>query len=166
MGVIPPKNALFRAVFTISNSTSFTYHRNFDLKLYMQHFEKMSPLYFLNVTIYGFLLFSKSAKCTRRSRRVFSLWILMLASISSTSSGSWTQALQVIRLCLHFWSIWYGWTITINDTTNLIASSLLWAGFLCWFFFPSPSLRAKHFKAKTDWSDTKKLIKPSFHIGF
>ena len=60
VGAPPPRYVPFRAVFTISNSTPFTYRRNFALKLSVQSYENMFLLSFLSVTIYGFFLFSKA----------------------------------------------------------------------------------------------------------
>ena len=135
VGVVPPIYVSFKAVFIISNSTSFTYRKDFALKILVQHSENISPLYFLIVSISRFLLFSKSAKWNNRSWRVFRIWVSILEYIPSASSRSLIQDLQVIWLCLHFGSAWYGWNVIINNKNNMIASGLLWLGRLCWFYF-------------------------------
>ena len=55
VGVVPHRYVCVRAVFTISNSTSFIYRSNFSLKLLVHHSENMSPLSFLSVPVSEFL---------------------------------------------------------------------------------------------------------------
>ena len=133
VGAPPPRYVPFRAVFTISNSTPFTYRRNFALKLSVQSYENMFLLSFLSVAISGFLPLYKAANWDRISWRVLSIWVLILASIASKYSGSLTQALQVVQMCSHFGSAWSGRTIIMNDKNYLITSGLLWAGCFYWF---------------------------------
>ena len=114
----------------------------------------MHPLTFLSVPIYGFIPFSKAAKWDRRILVVFSIWLSMLAPIPSTSSGIWTQALKFMRLCLHFGSDWYGWTVITN---NKKIPDHLWDavnGSITLLCFPSSSWINKYFKVKKAWSDT------------
>ena len=73
MEVVPPKYVSFRAVLTISTSTSLKKHRNFTLKHLVQHYENMIPLSFLGLTISVFLPFSKAVKCNRRILDYFSI---------------------------------------------------------------------------------------------
>ena len=138
-----------RLFFTISNRTSFTYRRIFALKLSVQHYEKISPFYFLSVTISYFLPWSKAAKCGRRSWGVFGIWVLMLSSIPSISSWSWTQALQVIWLFLQFVSAWYGWTSIINykKLTDSLWDTMI--RLLVFIFLPYSQWRHDSFKVKT-----------------
>ena len=126
----------------------------FTLKFSEQRSEKMPPLSFLSVPIYSVLSFSKSAKWTRISWVVLSIWVSILASIPSTSNGSWINSLQVIRLCLHFVSVWYGWNVIVNDKKR---PDCLWPTVrrsLILVFLPYSSRRPKYFKVKTAWSYT------------
>ena len=128
----------------------------------------MFPISLLIVPISGFLQFSKAAKWTRITWEIFIIWISMLSSIPSTSSGSWTKALQVMLLCLHFGSPCYGCTIFTNNKEK---SDLLWADgsrLIIFILFLSLLGKPEHFKVKTDWSDTsivwnhnsKSLLRP------
>ena len=80
--------------------------------------------------------------------RIFSIWVSTLASISSTYIWSWIQTIQVTRLCLHFGSVWYWWTIIMNFKKR---PDRLWAaviGSLTLFLFPSSSWRPGYLKVK------------------
>ena len=153
MGVPPPRYVTFRDVFTISNSTPFDYRRNFAFRFSVHSSKNMFLLSLLSVTISGFLPLYKAAKWARISWRVLSIWVLILASIASKYSGSWTQALQVVQLCLHFGSDWSERTIIMNDKNDLITSGLLWAGCFYWFnslfYHEGPNILSKKQLDKT-----------------
>ena len=137
MGVVPPKYVSFRAVLTISNRTSFTYRRNFPLKLSVQHSENISPFYFLNVPISGFLPFSKAAKWSSRS-----WWGFQHLGINDSIYSS-----------LQFGSAWSGWTAIMKYKKR---PDCLWVaviGSLVFITFPSSSWRTESFKVKTACSD-------------
>ena len=113
--VVLPICVSFRDFLIISNSTSLTQRRNFSLKPLVQNYENIAPLYILSVPISRFLQLSKSTIWTRRIWRVFIIWVSMLTSIPSTSNGSCTQALQVMRLRFQFGSSYFGWTFIMKD---------------------------------------------------
>ena len=62
----------------------------------------MYPLPFTSVLIYGFIILPKSANWTRRPWGFSRVWVLIIAYIIYKPSGSWTQALKSMLLCLQF----------------------------------------------------------------
>ena len=107
----------------------------------------MSTLSFFSVTTSAFLPLSKATNWNRIIWRVSSIWVSILSSNPYKSSGSWTQALQVMQLWLNFVSAWSGRTVIVNGKNDLITSGLLWECHLCWF-----SLLLCH-EVQTAWSD-------------
>ena len=114
----------------------------------------MSLLSFLSVPISDFLPFFKAAKWNIIIWGGFIIWVPILEYIPYTSSVSWTQALQVIQLCLKFVSACYGWNAIMNDTKW---PDRLWvdvSGSLVLILFPSSSWRPEYFEVKMAWSNT------------
>ena len=134
MGIIHSSYVSFRYLFTVPNSTSFTYRNYFALKLSVQHSETISPLFFLIVSISIFIPFYKSANSVKILWGVFVIWISMLLFFPYTSSGIWTQDLKVMQLCLNFGSAWLKWTVITKETNNWIVSVILWVSCLYYFY--------------------------------
>ena len=92
-----------------------------------------------------------------------------MVSIPPTSSGILTQALQVMQLCLHIGSDWYGWTIIMNYKNW---HDCLWVAvsrYLMFIFFPYSSWRPAYFKVKHlvqthQWSGPRNRIASQNHF--
>ena len=92
-----------------------------------------------------------------------------MVSIAPTSSGILTQALQVMQLCLHIGSDWYGWTIIMNYKSW---HDCLWVAvsrYLMFIFFPYSSWRPTYFKVKHlvqthQWSGPRNRIASQNHF--
>ena len=75
------------------------------------------------------------------------------AYITFIYSGIWTQALEVMQICLQFVPYWYWWTVITNNTKQ---PDRLWvdlSGSLMLILFPSLSWKLEVFKLKTSWSE-------------
>ena len=62
-----------------------------------------------------FLPFFKAVKWTKISWGVSRISFSIILSVQFSYNGSWTQALQVMWLCLNFGSAWYGWTVITKE---------------------------------------------------
>ena len=124
------------------------------LNLYVNNYEKKSPISLLRLPFSSFIPFSKADKWTKGVWRVLSILLSLIDSKPFAYSRGCMKDPKDMHMYLRFGSDWLGWNLITNENKWTSPYEILRVAYLLWSLLIHHHDETTSVITNTDWLDT------------